>query len=102
MVLLDHRSGGDRFSHARQAGFLRRKIFEISGTRISKEGALMLTSRNAGKMTAADMKRHARNHRESRTRAITSATPYTEDITARHGPEKDPERSHHSVTLQSD
>lgn len=47
MVLLDHRSGGDRFSHVCQAGFLRLKIFEISGTKISKEGALMLTSRKA-------------------------------------------------------
>jgi hypothetical protein len=100
MVLLDHRSGGDRFSHACPAGFLRRKIFEISGTRISKGGALMLASRNAGKMTAADVKRHARIHRESRKRAITSTTSYTDDITAGHGPEKDPERSHHSVTLQ--
>jgi len=53
---------GAGFPHARQAAFIRREIFEISGDRISKEHALILTSRNAGKMTAADVSRHARGH----------------------------------------
>lgn len=48
--------------HASQAGFIRREVFEISGTRVSKDEALMLTSRNPGKMTAADLNRHTRNH----------------------------------------
>ena len=53
---------GISFPHASQAGFIRREIFEISGDRLSKEEALMLTSRNAEGMTAADMNRHTRNH----------------------------------------
>lgn len=53
---------GIDFPHASQAGFIRREVFEISGIRVSKEEALMLTSRNPEKMTAADMNRHARNH----------------------------------------
>lgn len=53
---------GIDFPHASQAGFIRREIFEISGTRVSKEEALMLTSRNPEKMAAADLNRHTRNH----------------------------------------
>jgi predicted transposase YbfD/YdcC len=53
---------GIDFPHASQAGFIRREVFEISGTRVSKDEALMLTSRNPGKMTAADLNCHARNH----------------------------------------
>jgi predicted transposase YbfD/YdcC len=50
------------FPDARQAAFIRRKIFEISGDRISKEHALILASRKSGKMTAADVNKHARGH----------------------------------------
>jgi predicted transposase YbfD/YdcC len=50
------------FPHARQAAIIRREIFEISGDRISKEQALILTSRKAEKMTAADVNRHTRRH----------------------------------------
>ena len=53
---------GIDFPHARQAAFIRREIFEISGDRISKEHALILTSRKAGKMTAAEVNRHVRGH----------------------------------------
>ena len=53
---------GIDFPHARQAAFIRREIFEISGDRISKEHALILTSRKAEKMPAADVNRHARGH----------------------------------------
>jgi predicted transposase YbfD/YdcC len=53
---------GIDFPHASQAGFIRREVFEISGTRVSKDEALMLTSRNAEKMTAADLCRHTRDH----------------------------------------
>ena len=41
---------------------IRREIFEISGGRISKENALILTSRKTEKMTAADVNRHVRGH----------------------------------------
>jgi predicted transposase YbfD/YdcC len=53
---------GIDFPHAAQAAFIRREIFEISGDRISKEHALILTSREPGKMTAADVNRHTRGH----------------------------------------
>ena len=53
---------GIDFPDARQAAFIRREIFEISGGRISKEHALILTSRKSGKMTAADVNKHARGH----------------------------------------
>ena len=50
------------FPHACQVVFIRREVFEISGDRISKENALVLTSRKPGEMTAADASRHTRNH----------------------------------------
>ena len=53
---------GIDFPDARQAAFIRREIFEISGGRISKEHALILTSRKSGTMTAADLNKHARGH----------------------------------------
>ena len=53
---------GIDFPYARQAAFIRREIFEISGDRISKEHALILTSRKEEKMTAADVNKHARGH----------------------------------------
>jgi predicted transposase YbfD/YdcC len=53
---------GIDFPHARQAACIRRDVSEISGDRISKEYALILTSRKAGNMTAADANRHIRGH----------------------------------------
>ena len=53
---------GIDFPDARQAAFIRREIFEISGDRISKEHALILTSRKSVKMTAADVNMHVRGH----------------------------------------
>ena len=53
---------GIDFPGASQAAFIRRDVFEISGDRISKEEALMLTSREPGKMTAADLNKHVRKH----------------------------------------
>lgn len=53
---------GIDFPYARQAAFIRREIFEISGDRISKEHALVLTSRKPESMTAADVNRHVRGH----------------------------------------
>lgn len=55
-------AGNAGFPHARQAAFIRREAFEISGDRISKENALILTSRKPGKMTAADVNKHVRKH----------------------------------------
>lgn len=101
MVLLDHRRGGNRFPHTSQTGLIRCEVFEISGTRVSKDVALMLTGRNPGKMTAADLNRHTRNHWGIEKKVITSATPYTVRSAARHGREKDAVPSRHSVTLQS-
>src|SRR5208283_2372850 len=53
---------GIDFPHASQAAVIRREIFEITGGRVSKEHALILTSRKAGKMTAADVNRNTRSH----------------------------------------
>lgn len=53
---------GIDFPYAAQAAFIRREVFEITGDRISKERALILTSGKAEKMTAAEVSRHARNH----------------------------------------
>ena len=53
---------GIEFPHAAQAALIRRETFELSGGRVSKENALVLTSRKAGEMTAADVNKHARGH----------------------------------------
>ncbi|MDQ2877212.1 MAG: ISAs1 family transposase, partial [Actinomycetota bacterium] len=53
---------GIDFPHACQAAIIRREVFEVSGVRVSKENALILTSRNAGKITAADVNLHTRGH----------------------------------------
>ncbi len=53
---------GIDFPHARQAAFIRRDVFEVSGERISKENALIITIGEPGEMTAADVSRHVRNH----------------------------------------
>jgi predicted transposase YbfD/YdcC len=53
---------GIDFPHASQAAVIRREIFEVTGSRVSKEHALILTSRKPGKMTAADVNRNTRGH----------------------------------------
>jgi predicted transposase YbfD/YdcC len=53
---------GIDFPHARQAAIIRREVFEISGDRVSKEHALILTSRKGERMNAADVNQHTRGH----------------------------------------
>jgi predicted transposase YbfD/YdcC len=53
---------GIDFPHAAQAACIRRDVFEVTGDRISKEQALILTSRKAEEMTAADASWHTRRH----------------------------------------
>ncbi len=53
---------GIDFPHARLAAFIRREVFEISGDRISKENAMVLTGGKPGEMTATDVSRHVRKH----------------------------------------
>ena len=53
---------GIDFPHAAQSACIRREIFEISGGRISKENAFILTSGKAGEMTAARVNQGIRRH----------------------------------------
>ena len=53
---------GVDFPHAAQSACIRREIFEISGDRISKENAFILTSGKAGEMTAAGVNQGVRRH----------------------------------------
>ena len=53
---------GIDFPHAAQAACIRREVFEISGDRISKENALILTSGKTGEMTATGVNQGARRH----------------------------------------
>jgi predicted transposase YbfD/YdcC len=53
---------GIDFPHAAQAACIRREIFEISGDRISKENALILTSGKTGEMTATGVNQGVRHH----------------------------------------
>jgi predicted transposase YbfD/YdcC len=53
---------GIDFPHAAQSACIRREIFEISGDRISKENAFILTSGKAGEMTAAGVNQGIRRH----------------------------------------
>jgi predicted transposase YbfD/YdcC len=53
---------GIDFPEARQVAAIRRDVFEASGDRVSKEIALILTSKEAGQMTAADANHAKRNH----------------------------------------
>lgn len=55
-------AAGIDFPGARQVAVILREVFDALGDRISKEIAIMLTSRDAGAMTAADLNRHKRNH----------------------------------------
>jgi hypothetical protein len=51
---------GIKFPHITQVACICREVFEISGGKVSKEIAIMLTSRKPEKMTAADLNRSAR------------------------------------------
>jgi hypothetical protein len=53
---------GIDFPAASQIALIIREIFDLSGQRVSKELALMITSRPPGKMTAAQINRNTRNH----------------------------------------
>lgn len=53
---------GIDFPGASQAAIILREVFEVSGDRVSKEIALMLTSQREGRMTAADLNYHERSH----------------------------------------
>lgn len=53
---------GIDFPHASQAAVIRREISGITGGRVSKEHALVLTSRKAERMTAADVNLKTRHH----------------------------------------
>jgi predicted transposase YbfD/YdcC len=56
------RADGVTFPSASQVALIRRDVLEVSGQPVSKEIALMITSRKPGKMTAADLNRNTRNH----------------------------------------
>jgi predicted transposase YbfD/YdcC len=53
---------GIDFPHIAQCSFIRRESFEVSGDRVSKEHALVITSRSTDEMTAAELNRNVRNH----------------------------------------
>lgn len=55
-------ASGIDFPGASQVVLILREVFEISSQRVSKELALMITSRPPGKMTAARINRSTRNH----------------------------------------
>jgi hypothetical protein len=55
-------AAGIDFPYASQAAAIRREIFEVTGARVSKEHVLILASRKAGRMTAADVNRNIRGH----------------------------------------
>jgi predicted transposase YbfD/YdcC len=53
---------GISFPSVSQVALIRRDVFEISGQPVSKEIALMITSREPKKMTAASVNKNSRNH----------------------------------------
>jgi predicted transposase YbfD/YdcC len=55
-------AGGIDFPHIGQVACILREVFSLSGEKISKEVAIQATSAMPGKMSAADMNRHTRNH----------------------------------------
>jgi predicted transposase YbfD/YdcC len=55
-------ASGINFPGAAQAAIIIREIFEVSGDRVSKEMALVLTSADAERMTAASLNHHKRSH----------------------------------------
>jgi predicted transposase YbfD/YdcC len=55
-------ASGINFPHLRQVACIAREIFNRQGEKICKEVAIKVTSAGRGKLTAADLNRHARNH----------------------------------------
>lgn len=55
-------ASGIDFPGATQAAVIIREIFEVSGDRVGKEMALVLTSADAERMTAASLNHHKRSH----------------------------------------
>jgi hypothetical protein len=53
---------GIDFPGAAQAAVVIREVFEVSGDRVGKEMALLLTSADVGIMSAATLNRHKRSH----------------------------------------
>jgi predicted transposase YbfD/YdcC len=53
---------GIKFPSVSQVALIRRDVSEISGQPVSKEIALMITSRNPEEMTAADVNQNTRKH----------------------------------------
>jgi predicted transposase YbfD/YdcC len=53
---------GIEFPDASQAAIIIREVFEVSGAKVSKEIALILTSQKEEKMTATDINYHERSH----------------------------------------
>jgi predicted transposase YbfD/YdcC len=55
-------AAGIKFPHIAQVACICCEVSEISGSKISKDISILLTSRTADKMTAADLNRKARGH----------------------------------------
>lgn len=53
---------GIDFPHACQIACIRRDVMDLTGSRLGKEFALVIASRPAERMTAADASRHVRGH----------------------------------------
>jgi len=53
---------GVDFPHISQVACICREVYSVTGEKLTKDVALMVTSRNAGRMKAADLNKHAREH----------------------------------------
>lgn len=53
---------GANFPHISQVACICREVYSITGEKLTKDVAVMVTSRNAERMTAADLNKHAREH----------------------------------------
>jgi len=62
MVMLGDGSRWRQLPGASQVALIKREVFEVSGLRLSKEIALMITSRETHRMTAADINGKTRKH----------------------------------------
>jgi hypothetical protein len=71
---------GIKFPHVAQVACICHETFEISGSKIGKEISIMLTSREPGKMTAADLSKNARGQWEIENKShYIRDTVYRED-----------------------
>lgn len=72
---------GIDFPEVRQVGAIWREVFNRSGERLSKEIALVLTSKEAGQLTAADLNGAKRYHWSIENRShYVRDTLYQEDL----------------------